>query len=132
MKKLLLAALLFLGVQGVARATPTVIASTSTPSGYATAPSSTSFVASDNVNGNSFVSTGREILVVYNAGSSATLTVSSVADASGRTGDLTQVVGAGAYFVTQMFPITGWRQTDGTIHLTTTASTLQIMVIHFP
>jgi hypothetical protein len=81
-----------------------------------------------------FVSTGREVLVCYNSGGApATVTVHSVADALQRTGDITSYsVPAGAWAILGPFYQSGWKQSDGTIWVDTSATTLQLAVVRLP
>ena len=92
------------------------------------------FTAADNVNGNSFVSTGRELLLVENTDAGAqTFTVTSVADSLLRTGDVgpySMASGANALFVVAAQP--GWKQTDGTVHVTASAATVKFAVVRLP
>lgn len=135
-KKILIGALLALAaaIATPASATYTVLPSTSAPSSYATAPSSFSWVACDPANGNSFPDTGRELLLVHNTDTAAhSVTVASVADALGRTGDSTKNMNGSSYYVFQFFPPQGWRQTsDGSIHVNCTDATIQYALIYFP
>jgi hypothetical protein len=90
------------------------------------------WTACDNVNGNSYVGTGREIVLVNNtAGSSGTFTVSSVPDALGRsdTSLTAYSVAAGAYTAVQMKYLTGWLQTGGTVNLSCSAATMKFAII---
>lgn len=89
------------------------------------------FTACDNVNGNSFTSTGREILFVQNtAGSSGTFTVTSVADALNRldTSLTAYSVAAAGFAAVQMKNLTGWQQ-SGSINLTCSAATMKYAVV---
>jgi hypothetical protein len=92
-------------------------------------------VAGDNVNGNSFVPTGSDLLIVQNsAGSSGTFTISSAPAAlNKRTGDIgPYTVGAGlisAFFVGNM---DGYIQSDGTVHLACSAATMKFTVLRIP
>jgi hypothetical protein len=92
------------------------------------------FTAGDNVNGNSFVSTGREIVIVHNGGASAgTVTFTSVADGIQRTGDITAYsVGVGLYSLFGPFTKTGWTNTSGLVVLTCSAATMTFAVIRLP
>jgi hypothetical protein len=90
------------------------------------------FTACDNVNGNSFVSTGREVLVVSNtAGAPGTFTVSSVPDSLGRsdTSLTAYSVAASGFAAVQMKYQTGWIQTGGTISLACSAATMKFAVL---
>lgn len=134
MKRYFAAFLLALACAVPARAaTFTSIPSTAAPASYDVVPASFSFVACDNVNGNSFTHTGHELLLAFNSDASAhSVTVASVADLMGRTGDSTKNINGSAYYVFQLFPPAGWRQTDGTIHVTCSDATLKLAVIRFP
>jgi hypothetical protein len=134
MKSLILAAGLVLACLGSAKATAfTTVPSTAAPAAYATVPSSITWQAADAVNGNSFTNSGRELLIAWNSDTLAhTVTVASVADASGRTGDSTKNINGGSYYVWQLFPLLGWNQTDGTVHATASDATVKFVVIHLP
>lgn len=69
--------------------------------------------------GNMFVCSGKDILIAHNTGAGAhTITVSSVADPFGRTGDVAAYsLGAGEYAAFGPFDTTGWRQTDGYMYI---------------
>ncbi len=62
--------------------------------------------------GASFAITGKELLLVHNgAGTAQTVTISSVADEKGRTGDISAYsVGAGEYAAFGPFKKPGWAQ----------------------
>lgn len=111
----------------MARTTITAIA---TPSSYASTPNTLSFTAADDVNGNQTLLTGRELLIAYNSDSlDHTVTVSSVACPHSRTGDASVTITAGSYVVFQMFPTTGWRQSDGYLYYNADSSTVKFAVI---
>jgi hypothetical protein len=92
------------------------------------------FTAGDATNGNSFPITGHEILIVYNSSSSTagTFTISSVADQYGRTQDITAYSVAASSFAAFSFRggTGGWKQSDGTVHLAVSASTMEFAVIY--
>src|SRR5579859_4844793 len=57
------------------------------------------YAATDNVNGNAIANDGKVAILVKNpTGGSITVTISSVPDAYGRTGDIVQAIAAGAEF----------------------------------
>jgi hypothetical protein len=87
--------------------------------------------ASDTVNGNSFPCTGNEIILVQNTDTVAhTFTVTSVADALGRTGDLAAYsVAASGIAAIQESVVQGWRQSDGNIYMTSTSALLKFAVL---
>ena len=90
--------------------------------------------AADIVNNNSFVSTGRELLLIQNTAAGAgTVTVHSVADGLQRVGDITTYsVPAAGFAVLGPFNKAGWVQTDGTIWLDGSAITILFAVIRLP
>jgi hypothetical protein len=92
------------------------------------------FTAADSVNGNSFTSTGRELVLVQNSGGSAyTVTFASVADGINRTGDIASYsVGAGLYSMFGPFAQNGWKQSDGTVHVTASNAALKLAVVRLP
>lgn len=76
--------------------------------------------ACDATNGNSFPVTGHEVLAFQNTdGSNAhTVTIYSVQDEEGRTGDITNYSIPSLAFIAFSFlgSVRGWKQTDGTVH----------------
>lgn len=92
----------------------------------------TTFTASDTVNGNSFPITGNEILQVWNtdAAGAHTFTVTSVADNMGRTQDIAAYsVPLTSVATIQMSVVSGWRQADGNVYLTSTSNLLKFAVL---
>lgn len=70
--------------------------------------------AEDAVNHSQFLCTGAEILIAENSDdTSHTVTVTSVADAFGRTKDISQAIAAGAVRVFGPFSQAGWAQAVG-------------------
>ena len=92
------------------------------------------WTAGDVVNNNSFKSTGREVVLVRNDDVAAqTLSVLSAADEKKRKGDITSYsVGASEYAMFGPFPVEGWRQTDGTIHIDPGDADLKFAAIKLP
>ena len=93
------------------------------------------FTAADSANGNSFVSTGRELLLVQNSAGSTgyTVTVTSVADSLSRTGDITTYsVSAGLFSMFGPFAMTGWKESDGTVHVTASNAAIKFAVVRLP
>jgi hypothetical protein len=89
------------------------------------------FTACDATNGNSFTSTGREVLLIFNSGGSTyTVTVNSVADQLNRldTSLTAYSLSAGAYAAVQMKNLTGW-QSSGSISMTCTNAAVKFAVI---
>lgn len=76
--------------------------------------------ASDVANGNAFVHTGRELIVARNSTvGAATVTVGAAPDRFGRTGlDIAAYsIAAGKTATFGPFPLEGWRQTTGWMHV---------------
>jgi hypothetical protein len=89
------------------------------------------FAASDNVNGNKWAFSGRDILLVQNTDVGAqTFTLTSVADERGRKGDIATysvpASGFAAFFISSSF---GWTQPDGSIFLASSSANLKFAVI---
>jgi hypothetical protein len=79
-----------------------------------------SFVAADQANGNSFVCSGRELILMRNdhVTDAATVTIASAPDPYGRTKDITTYsLSAGEFAAFWVGKTAGWRQSDGTAHL---------------
>jgi hypothetical protein len=125
---------------GLAYATATLIASQTPKGPYpATAPGAGSlaltFTAADVSNGNSFTMTGHEVVIVYNSDASPhTVTFTSVADQRGRSGDITAYSVAATTFAWFNFRAgsEGWQQTDGTMHLTASDTTVKFAILNIP
>jgi len=94
------------------------------------------FAAADNVNGNKFAVTGREILIMRNDNVGAqTVTINSVADEKNREGDITAyslATGDYAIFTGGLTNARGWKQTDGTITLLASAADIFVAAIRLP
>ena len=92
--------------------------------------------ASDPDNGNTFVCTGREILVVYNADvAEKTITITSVDDEKGRSEDVTSyALAAGDYavFGVGLTNSKGWKSSAGTIRITTNDADVKVAVLRLP
>lgn len=111
------------------------------PGGYPSLPitplaAAVVFTAADAVS-NTFVSTGRELLLVQNTGAAATVTVTSVADQINRTGDITAYslpIGSGTptFAVLGPFPAQGWKQSNGTIIVAASTTGIAFAVIRLP
>lgn len=101
------------------------------PTKWATVPIEVTWTAADNANGNEFDFTGCELLLVRNDNVGAqTVTVSSVADSYGRTGDQTKNIPSGDYYVFGApFPAMGWEQADQKIYVDAGAADVYLAVI---
>jgi hypothetical protein len=93
------------------------------------------FTAADVSNGNSFPITGREVLLIWNSDSIAhTVTLTSVTDLRGRSGDVTAYSVAATSYAAFNFRagLEGWRQSDGTIHFSASDATVKFAVLYIP
>lgn len=104
------------------------------PGPWATAPSTITWTAGDASNGNSFVSTGREIVLVQNSDGAAThvVTITSTSDPQGRTGDATKTVPISGFVAFQLLPTQGWQQGNGSVNMTVDSASLKFAVIRLP
>jgi len=114
----------------------TSITKTTALGSYGTDGVSVTWTNADSSNGNSFAMTGNDLLLVRNAHASTakTVTINSVADQMGRTGDITaESVAAGvvkAYGPFKDKP--GWEQSGGVLHLTAEDNNIKFAVIALP
>lgn len=94
------------------------------------------FAASDNANGNYFVCTGRELIVVENTNVGAqTITIDSVDDEKGRQEDITTYSLAAndfAVFGVGLTNAKGWKQTSGQVYIDTSDADVKIAVLRLP
>lgn len=137
-KRLLAAIAGLVACAGAAFATPTAFNYFTPPNPYAVPLAALSadlaWTATDTTNGNAVASTGREVLLVWNTDTvSHTVTISSSADSLGRTGDITAYAEAATTISCfGPFPVTGFKQTDGTLHVTSSSALVKFAVIHVP
>lgn len=87
--------------------------------------------AADVANKEQVTLTGNELVIAYNANAGAqTVTISSVVDDMGRTGDVTTYsIGAGEYAVFGPFGTEGWRQSDGKLYFEATHADVKLGVV---
>jgi hypothetical protein len=84
------------------------------------------FQAADNVNGNAYVSSGNDLLIMYNSDSAAhTVTFNSVADAYGRFATLVYTIQPGVYSFVNITPAALYTQ-GGTMEVQFLASSALI------
>jgi len=83
---------------------------------------------------NQFTFAGNDLVVAHNtAGTAQTVTISSVADPYGRTGDIdTYSIGAGEYAVFGPFEAAGWQQSDGKVYLEADSADVKLGVVKLP
>lgn len=111
-----------------------------TGSGYPTIPltvltADVTFTAGDPVDGDSFVHTGRELIIVRNVHVTDpfNLTVKASANRFRRTGtDIVYAIAAGVTSTFGPFPLEGWRQVDGKMWIDVEDASLEIGVLRLP
>ncbi|HNP80124.1 MAG TPA: hypothetical protein PKN47_01575 [Nitrospira sp.] len=88
----------------------------------------------DNTNGNVWVGTGRELLVIQNPTAGAiTVTLTSSADAQNRKGDITTYsLGVGEFMAFWYGNLVGWNQGGGQVYLDCSASGLKGLIFKIP
>ncbi len=88
----------------------------------------------DNTNGNVFVGTGRELLVIQNPTAGAiTVTLTSAFDQAKRKADITTYsLGAGEFMSFWYGSLVGWDQGGGQIFLDCSASGLKGLLLRLP
>ncbi len=89
------------------------------------------FTGTSGDDGNQFVASGRDIVIVRNDNVGAqTVTFSSVDDPFGRTGNIAAYsLAAGEYAIFGAFNVDGWRQADGKMYLEASAADVFCAVI---
>ena len=94
------------------------------------------FAAADNVNGNKYQVTGREILIIRNDNVGAqTVTINSTVDEKNREADITaysMAAGDYAVFTGGLTNSKGWKQSDATITLLASAADVFVAVVRLP
>lgn len=85
--------------------------------------------------------TGKELIVARNSTTTPrTITITSAPDTFGRTGDITTHALAGGTSTTPglgvnvygPFPVEGWRQTDGKLYFSASATSVEVGVVVLP
>jgi hypothetical protein len=101
---------------------------------YPTAGVTVTWTASDVTNGNSIPMTGDDLLLVRGSGGAGTFTITSVANALGRSGTITtEAITDGGYKVLGPFKQkAGWVQSDGALYFAGSAVEVQFAVIKLP
>ena len=109
----------------------TVLTAVKAPGAYAGAGVVAAATAADVANGNAVKLSGGEILVARNSGAAGhTVTISSVADDQGRTGDITaESIAAGATHIFGPFQPRGWKQNDGNLYFSANHAEVLFTVI---
>jgi hypothetical protein len=90
--------------------------------------------AADASNKNQFAASGNDLVIAHNSGGSPyTVTITSVADDEGRTGDITAYsVAAGGIAFFGPFKRHGWAQADGMIYLEASNASVKFGVLALP
>jgi hypothetical protein len=86
--------------------------------------------------GDTFVCTGKELLLCQNTDSGAqTVTITSVVDEKNRTGDITTYsIGAAEYavFTVGLTNAQGWKATAGTVRITVSDAKVKVACLRLP
>lgn len=118
-------------------AVPTTLTVQQAPSVYSTisaGAATATMVAGDAVNGNDFVSSGDEQIILNNTGASPyTVTITSVADSLGRTKDITTYsIAVDGIAVFGPFPAHGWKNSSNKITFTVSNAAVYVGVMRLP
>lgn len=119
-------------------AVPTTLTVQQSPSVYSTIAADgadVTMTAGDASNGNDFVSSGDEIVIVQNTHATLayTVTFTSVADSLNRTGDITAYsLAAGEIACFGPFPAHGWRYTGNKIRVTVSNASIKLGLVRIP
>jgi hypothetical protein len=93
------------------------------------------FESADNINGNRFISTGREIVLMHNSGASVELvTLISTPDLFNRIRDIAYSIPAGGFavFTGGLTNAAGWKWTDGSVVMSTPSAAIKFAVLRIP
>jgi hypothetical protein len=92
------------------------------------------WTAADVVNKEQVALTGREIVLAWNTDAGAqTVTINSSPDPQSRTADIAAYsIGAGLISGFGPFPLEGWAQGDGTLHLEASSANVKFAVLRLP
>jgi hypothetical protein len=98
---------------------------------YSAGVADLTMTTADTVNKEDVVLTGNELIVAHNTNAGAqTVTVSSVVDEMGRTGDITTYsLAADDYAIFGPFGTEGWRQTGGKLHFEASHADVKLGVV---
>lgn len=107
------------------------VTETTVPASYSDAGTLVVYTAADTSLKNSVALNGDEVVLATNTGiADHTVTINSAPDPKGRTKDITtETIHAGDTHVYQRFPQTGYRQTDGTLHLEASDASVKFAVL---
>lgn len=112
----------------------TSLTKSTAPGGYTHAGVALTMTAADVGNLNQFTASGNDLVIAHNTGlSTRTITITSVADAYGRTKDIaTENITAGEYKIYGPFPVAGWQQTDGKVYLQASNAEVKFGIVQLP
>jgi hypothetical protein len=101
---------------------------------YSAGAADLTMTAADASNKEEVTFTGAEIVIAHNTGASEhTVTISSVVDALGRTGDVSAyALAAGDYAVFGPLDIEGWRQSAGKLYFEANDAEVKFGVVKLP
>lgn len=110
---------------------PTALTEQAINGPYDDALTAITWEAADVGSGNEFTLTGNEIILVRNTDASAhNVTLTSVADPFGRTGDISsESIAADEYKAFKATEIQGWRQSDGKFYLSADDTTVEFAIL---
>jgi len=101
-----------------------------TPAGVTAGQLDKAFAASDSVNGNSFVSSGKDMLIAYNTDMGAqTFGIQSAPDQFGRFANITYSMAAGAFAAVIITSASIYTQPSGLVLLTSSSANVKFLVI---
>jgi hypothetical protein len=111
----------------------TAITKQTAPGQYPTAWGDLTFAAMDQANGNHFVSTGKELIIVRNDDAAAqTVTVTGSADPFGRTASIQKSINAAGLAIFGPLPSSYWANNSGQIVLTPSSNNLKVAIVTLP
>jgi hypothetical protein len=112
----------------------TALTKITAPGRYPSAWTDLTFTAGDAVNGNHFVSTGKEFIIVRNnhATLARTVTIAGSADPFNRTASIVKSVAALGYAMFGPVPASYWANASGQIVLTPETTDIQFAIITLP
>jgi hypothetical protein len=93
------------------------------------------YAAGTITDGDTFVCTGREILLVKNGTGTNTITITSIANEKGRTGDITTYslsTGEFAAFGVGLTNRAGWKSASATVRITVSSVEVTVAVLKLP
>lgn len=112
----------------------TTLTRTDVPLPYASAGAAVTMTAADVANGNQCLANKPALLIAQNGGGAPyTVTVTSAADAHGRTKDITtEAIAAGAIRVYNLLEQPGWVQSDGYFYFAASNAAVLFGILALP